>query len=396
MITPNPILGTGLHAAGGISASTCYIPFNKTKKWSWESYWLIQAAFAWMIMPLLIGFLTVPQLFEVLRNAPPGSLVIPFILGAVYGFGGMSFGYAIRHIGFSLTYTISIGISAVLGTLTPLVLNGTVVEHFQKPGGLIVLGGMMLSMSGVALCGSAGYNKEKDLKASEGTNGDIHFNMKKGLTLTLIAGLLSAVFGISLEYGQPVSDLAAKYGAGHFEGNAKLLVSTAGCFFTNLIWFVILGYRQGTLREIVRTGKIGRRSFLNNYLLAALGGSLWYLQFFFYGLGHVRMGNFRFASWVIHMSMLIFFSYLIGLILKEWKNVKRKTYARLIVALLILIISFIVMTYGSMQGEKAKKPDQKNTGTEEVVPLKTDKITRILFDADHIPAEQLNKIKITG
>ena len=88
MITPNPIIGTGLHAVGGISASTCYIPFNKTKKWSWESYWLVQAAFAWLIMPLLIGFLTVPQLFEVLQNSPTEALVIPFILGALYGFGG--------------------------------------------------------------------------------------------------------------------------------------------------------------------------------------------------------------------------------------------------------------------------------------------------------------------
>ena len=353
MITPNPIIGTGLHAVGGISASTCYIPFNKTKKWSWESYWLVQAAFAWLITPLLIGFITVPQLFEVLQNSPTEALVIPFILGAVYGFGGMSFGYAIRHIGFSLTYTISIGISAVLGTITPLILNGTLLEHFQKPGGLIVLGGMVLSMLGVALCGSAGYKKEKDLNNNEGEKGGIQFNMKKGLTLTLVAGLLSAVFGISLDFGQPISDVAAEYGAGHFEGNAKIIVSTAGCFFTNLIWFVIQGFKQGTIKEIVKSGDIGKKAFLNNYLFAAFGGSLWYLQFFFYGLGHVRMGNFMFASWVIHMSMLIFFSYVVGLVLKEWKNVKRKTYARLIIALITLIISFVIMSYGSVKGDES-------------------------------------------
>jgi L-rhamnose-H+ transport protein len=351
MIIPNPIIGTGLHAIGGISASTCYIPFNKTKKWSWESYWLIQAFFAWLIMPLLIGIFTVPQLMEVLRNSPLQALLIPFILGAVYGFGGMSFGYAIRHIGFSLTYTISIGISAVLGTITPLILKGTLIQHFQKPGGLIVLGGMILSMLGVALCGSAGYKKEKDLKSIGTEKSAIQFNMKKGLILTLVAGLLSAVFGISLEFGQPISDVAAEYGAGYFEGNAKIIVSTAGCFLTNLIWFVVQGFKQGSLKEIVCSDRMGRKSLMNNYLLAAFGGSLWYLQFFFYGLGHVRMGSFMFASWVIHMSMLIFFSYIIGLALKEWKNVKRKTYTRLILALMTLVISFVVMTYGSMQSE---------------------------------------------
>ena len=40
---------------------------------------------------------------------------------ALYGFGGMSFGLAIKHVGYSLTYTISIGISAVVGMLA---LNG--------------------------------------------------------------------------------------------------------------------------------------------------------------------------------------------------------------------------------------------------------------------------------
>ncbi len=58
------------------------------------------------------------------------------LLGMVYGFGGMAFGYAIKNIGYSLTYTISIGLSAVLGTIIPLLIHGTLVEHFSKPGGM--------------------------------------------------------------------------------------------------------------------------------------------------------------------------------------------------------------------------------------------------------------------
>lgn len=350
MITPNPIIGTGLHALGGVSASTCYLPFNKTKKWSWGSFWLVQATFAWVIMPVVIGLLTVPQLMEVLKNSPPSAVITAFILGACYGFGGLSFGYAIRHIGFSLTYTISIGISAVLGTITPLILNGNIIEHFQKPGGGIVLTGMVLSMFGVALCGLAGYKKENDLSKIKENKNVVPFNMKKGLPLVLIAGVLSAVFGISLEYGQPISDVAAQYGAGHFEGNAKIIVSTAGCFVTNFIWFLILGIKQRTIKEITSAKGTGTKRYLGNFFWSALGGSLWYFQFFFYGLGHVRMGNFMFASWVIHMSMLIFFSYIVGLIMKEWRSVSRGTYITLIIALLTLIISFVVMTYGSVQG----------------------------------------------
>ena len=363
MITPNPIMGTGLHAVGGISASACYLPFNETSKWSWGSFWLVQAAFAWLIMPIVIGLITVPHLFTVLSNSPASALIIPFALGAFYGFGGLSFGYAIRHIGFSLTYTISIGISAVIGTITPLIINGTLIEHFRKPGGSIVLSGMIMSMLGVALCGAAGYKKEKDLSKRGDNNGALHFNMKKGLALSIFAGILSAVFGISLVYGQPISDLAAQYGAGHYEGNAKIIVSTAGCFVTNFFWFLILGIRQGTIKELIQTKSIGTSPVFRNYLWSAFGGSLWYFQFFFYGLGHVRMGNFMFASWVIHMSMLVFFSYLVGILMKEWKKVSRKTYATLIIAMFTLVLSFVIMSFGTLKGEEVPAPNSITPGS---------------------------------
>ncbi len=156
MITPNPIIGTGLHAVGGISAASCYMPFEKVKNWSRETFWIVQSLFAWLIMPLVIGYFTVPELFTVLTEAPSSAFWAAFVLGAAYGFGGLSFGYAIRNIGYSLTYTISIGISAVLGTIVPLIISGKVVEQFTKTGGGIVLTGMVISVIGVALCGKAG------------------------------------------------------------------------------------------------------------------------------------------------------------------------------------------------------------------------------------------------
>ena len=351
--TSNPVLGTSLHALGGISASNCYVPFQGVKQWSWESYWLVQAFFAWLITPFVIGFLTVPDLMKVLEEAPSEIKWAAFLLGAAYGFGGMSFGFAIKYIGYSLTYTIAIGISAVLGTIVPLMLGGTLIEQFQKPGGMILLLGMFIALVGVAGCGWAGYRKENDIHQMEGSDGKIRFNMSRGLVLAIIAGLLSAVFGISLEVGQPISDLAASYGAGHYEGNAKIILSTTGCMVTNFIWFIVLGIKRGTLRELTFKNGLPPSRTLLNYGLAILSGCLWYIQFFFYGIAHVRMGVFQFASWVIHMSMLIFFSYLVGLVLREWKKVSVRTYAVLILALVILISSFVIMTWGSVKGEES-------------------------------------------
>ncbi len=351
MISPNPVLGTAIHAAGGISASTCYMPYEKVKKWSWGTFWLIQSLFAWLIMPLVIGYFTIPDLIDVVRLAPSGPFWGALILGAAYGFGGLSFGYAIRNIGYSLTYTISIGISAVLGTFVPLILSGAVVDHFIKPGGTIVLIGIIISMLGVTLCGMAGFLKEKDFKKIDYTSTNQSFNMAKGLSLALLGGVLSAVWGISLAIGQPISDIAAQHGAGHFEGNAKLIVSSFGCLITNLVWFTISTIKEGSFKYIYKVSAVGKKQYSTNFMLSGFAGVLWYLQFFFYGLAHVRMGNFKFASWVIHMSMLIFFSYIIGVIMKEWKGVSKKTNNTLIIALLILVLSFILMSYGSYYGE---------------------------------------------
>src|SRR5690606_13721976 len=123
------------------------------------------------------------------------------------------------------------------------------------------------------------FRKERESAAAGG------FDMKRGLLLALAAGVLSAVFNISLEYGQPIADLAARNGAGHFEGNAKLIVSTSGCFLVNFIWFTVAGYRKGTLGEF-RAGKTqSGRLLLRNIAWAGLAGTLWCFQFFFYGLG---------------------------------------------------------------------------------------------------------------
>jgi L-rhamnose-H+ transport protein len=349
MIPANPILGTGLHAIGGISASTCYLPNTQTRKWSWGTFWLVQALFAWIIMPVLVGWFTIPGFFTILHEAPSGPLRMAFLLGAAYGFGGMSFGKAINHIGYSLTYTLAIGISAVLGTILPMIVLGGIGSYFSKPGGGIVLAGMILSVIGVILCGWSGFRKENDLNSLAGRKTG--FNMSVGLFLTIVAGVLSGVFNLSLEYGQPIADMAASRGAVNFQGNAKMIVSTSGCFVVNLIWFIIAGIRNGTLNEFLPKHDLSGRQIIRNWMWSALAGTFWCLQFFFYGLGHVKMGNFQFASWVLHMSMLIFFSYIVGVLMKEWREVRTKTYIILIMGLLTLIISFCITSYGSYIGE---------------------------------------------
>jgi len=141
-----------------------------------------------------------------------------------------------------------------------------------------------------------------------------------------------AVYGFSLSAGQPIADVATKYGAGHFEGNAIYIFSNSGAFVSTLAFCLWLHFREKTFAEFFRPRATSRPAF-GNYLLAILTGCLWYGQFFFYGLGHVRMGAFKFSSWGIHMIMLVLFSALVGILFREWKSCRPRTVKALVASL---------------------------------------------------------------
>ncbi|MEN9358954.1 MAG: hypothetical protein RL095_489 [Verrucomicrobiota bacterium] len=353
MITPDPMMGTLLHALGACAAAVCYTPQKKVQGWSWQSYWLVQASFCWLLLPILGAVLTIPHLGAVLREADSGVMLKVFALGAAYGIGGTAFGIAIRHIGFSLTYAIAVGLSSVLGTLLPPLVAGTLGANLAKPGGDWVLAGVLIGALGILLCGAAGHSKEKDLGADGKSAG---FSLAKGLLLSLLAGVLSAVYGFALAAGAPIAEIAATHGAGHWQGNVVFIFANTGAFLTTALYCLFLHHKDRSLGELVELPAGEEKASLPlNFSMAALTGLLWYGQFFFYNLGHVRMGDFGFSSWAIHMIMLVLISCLLGLTLREWSSCRRGTKLGLAVAVSVLIAAVLVLTQGNRIGDEAGK-----------------------------------------
>ena len=56
----NTLLGLLIIAVGSFCQSSSYVPIKKVKEWSWESFWLVQGIFAWLVFPLLGALLAVP------------------------------------------------------------------------------------------------------------------------------------------------------------------------------------------------------------------------------------------------------------------------------------------------------------------------------------------------
>ena len=336
------INGVLFHAVGASSAAMCYTPQKKVKGWSWQTYWLAQAFICWLVLPVAVALITIPQLSAVLKEAPSSAMWRSFLLGMAYGVGGTAFGIAIRYVGFSLTYAIAVGISCVLGTILPPLVHGTLDAILKSHGAAYITSGVVMGALGIALCGMAGRNKEKDLEKVN--NNQAGFSLARGLPLCLLAGVLSALYGFSIDQGQPVADTAAKYGAGHFQVNVVYLFSNSGAFVTTLFYCLYLHIKEKTLLQYTAAanGALGV-----NYLMAVLTGLLWYGQFFFYGLGHVRMGSYKFSSWAIHMIMLVLLSTVAGMIMNEWKACSERTKQLLAAALLVLVVAVLLLTYGN-------------------------------------------------
>ncbi|HVU34511.1 MAG TPA: L-rhamnose/proton symporter RhaT [Opitutaceae bacterium] len=342
MPTPSPLLGTGFHTIGAASAALCYAPHRYVRRWSWQTYWLLQASMCWLILPWIFAWFTIPELGAVLHEASGDAMLKSYLLGVLYGVGGIAFGLAIRHIGYSLTYAIAIGVSCVLGTLIPPLLAGTLGATLGTTAGSFVVVGVVLGAGAILVTGFAGFRKEAEIAAKTGTTAGT-FNPRVGLPIVLLAGVLSAVFSFSLAAGQPIADVAARHGAGDFQGNVIYLFSNSGAFTTTLVYTFWLATRGRTWGEYFSADA----PLVRNYGLSLLTGLLWYLQFFFYGLGHVRMGRFEFSSWAIHMIILILLSAGFGVLIGEWKACRPSTKLLVTSAIALLLGAVGLISYGN-------------------------------------------------
>ncbi|MDP0498798.1 MAG: L-rhamnose/proton symporter RhaT [Verrucomicrobiota bacterium JB022] len=347
-----PLIGTLLHTVGAASAALCYSPQKFLHKWSWQTYWMVQAMVCWLLLPWIGAYFSVPdgQLFAVLAEAPKDAMLHSFLYGMLYGVGGIAFGLSIRYIGFSLTYAIAIGFSCLIGTLFMPLIKGQLGATLSQDGGMLVIGGVVLGFVAMILTGVAGFRKENEL-AADGTKTT--FNAHIGLPICVLAGVLSAVFNFALESANPVAELAAQFGAGQNQENVKYITAMNGSFVTTVVYVLILANKNRSWGEFGKVPDAAKGKLLRNYGLAAATGLMWYTQFFFYGRGHVLMGDFKFSSWAIHMIILILLSSGFGVLIGEWKGARAKTLAGMGAALALLFGAVGLITYGNYLGSQA-------------------------------------------
>ena len=360
----NVILGILFHSLGGGASGSWYMPYNWVKKWRWEIYWITGGIFSWLIMPFLAVILTIPDWQGILHAASGSVIRNTFLMGLLWGFGGLTYGLAIRYLGMSLGNSVLLGITSVVGSLgLPVLRNvpgiGELIPEgiaftdlFGNTGGQIVLLGIAILLAGIILSGRAGIKKDRDLgHVKEGVN--VEFKLSKGLFIAIASGILSAFFSFGIDAGKEMSAIARSLAVEQnypfltqeggnfkylFENNIIFFVILWGGLTTNVIWSTILILKNRTGGDFVDK----KSPLLRNYLFCALAGTTWFLQFFFYGMGETKIGNGA-SSWTLHMATIILTANLWGFYRKEWKGVSKKTYNMILIGIGAILLSVIVI-----------------------------------------------------
>ena len=331
--------GILLISTGAFMSGSFAIPFDKVKNWKWENYWLIYSLFAYVVVPVIVCLLFVPSFTTIMSGMSIDKFGLVFLFGVIYGAANLTFGLSLRYLGIALGYALSLGLMMAIGTLTPPLLDGRLIKLFEGYGGIMLLSGILVSLTGIGISGYAGFLKSKQASSKEGINKE--FNIRKGITAAFFVGITGSSAALGIEHGKPIANASMELGANPlFQDSVVFLVLYSGSFLTTVVWCIYLSVKNKTYANFVR---IAGKSLVINYVCCAFAGLLWFINFVFFGMGKSQMGEFSFVAWGILMTLTIACATLWGLYRGEWKEVPSKIRGLMWIGLIVLVFaSFLI------------------------------------------------------
>jgi L-rhamnose-H+ transport protein len=336
------ITGIGWHMVGAASAASFYAPIEKVKKWTWETTWAVAGIFSWVLMPLCVSAILLPNLRAFYGPLDASVVLRTFLFGCMWGVGNIGYGLTMRYLGMSLGIGVAIGVTLMVGTLIPPLVHGQFLYLVTTRSGLLTLLGIAVALCGVAIVSAAGHRKEIALGAET-----TEFNVKKGLLLAILCGIFSSGMSFAIDAAKPIQASAISLGVKPlYSAIPSYVIIMGGGGLVNFIYcFGRLFFKKGlSLRsDLAFPGA----TLIKNGSLAAMGGIMWYFQFFFYAWGAANIpANYAYVNWMLHMSGYVLFGGIVGLALGEWAGVGAKPVRLLWGGMLVIIAAANIVGLG--------------------------------------------------
>src|SRR5205823_1946644 len=200
------------------------------------------------IAPWFFGLLMTKDLLAVLHETPGTVLFWTFFFGILRGVGGLTLGLTMRYLGLSLGMAVVLGLCAAFGTLIPPIFRGEfMVQVLGTNPGRVILLGIFVVLLGIAAAGVPGIFKERNMSPEQQKVTIKEFDLKKGVGVAMLSGVMSACFAYGLAAGDPIKTLTMKHGTAElWQGLPVLVIVLVGGFLTNFVWCLILLTRNKT------------------------------------------------------------------------------------------------------------------------------------------------------
>ena len=344
-------LGILVILAGSTANSAFGLGLKFTRNWKWEHIWLLFSVTAMILIPWLLGFLTVESLFAVLAAADGRDLLLVFLFGMGWGVGSVLYGLALKMVGLALSYAIVMGLTAAVGTMAPFLLLHW--DDFLTFKGMVISAGVLLVVVGVLLSAWAGKLREESPGRSQGLaeSSETPENVSKrsaamlvGLLVAALSGILSPMLNLSFAYGIRLADQA-------------VLLGTSPSMASNVIWVVALtaGFlvNAGYCVYLIAKGNSWHifRGQPFHYGVGAAMGILWVCGVVTYGIGGSMLGDMReVIGWPMASAMSIIAATFWGALSGEWTGASRKSMAVMGVSILVLSASMFLFGWTNTLG----------------------------------------------
>lgn len=284
-----------------------YSPF------SWGAFWGIYNVMA-IIISVAFALIMSPSTFAQFFNNDFIYILKPVICGVIWGLSAICFSKGITMVGMSLVYGISMGISTISGSVTPMILDNSFPKGSAMIQFLLALG---FTIAGVIIITVAGIKRDGNAKSSV-----------LGIIMSILSGLgtgamnLGFTFTSDIQVTNQMAQSAVRW----------LPVLVGGC-----IAGVIYCIGEVTvLKQWKTVTDTGAAKCSVKLFLTAI---VWYFALILYGVSSIMIGKLgSTVGWILFNSLALFVSVFWGIKDGEWKN-KKKTL--LFIGCAVLIIAWI-------------------------------------------------------
>lgn len=336
------MIGTLIVLVAGFFQGTFLVPMKYMPRWDWENTWLGFSSTAYLLFPWLLAALTIPHLRNAVLQTDPAAIGRTILFGLGWGLGALLMGLGVDYVGLALGFAIVLGLAASIGTLIPLLV--LTPEKLHRPGGALILLGIMVMLLGISICSWAGKLKEnKSRTAEEDKSAPSKKSYSVGLALCVLSGVLSSCGSLGFAFGSTLTSSALQHGAGEkFAPNLLWAVITLPVFVCNASYCAYLLVRRKS------SGRFLQPNSGSHFALAALMGALWLMGMVFYGIGANKLGRLGPSiGWSILMSSVVIVANVWGLFTGEWKQSGGTPVRFMMGGLTLLLAAIFIIGYSN-------------------------------------------------